>query len=237
MGKLLTLNNVSLDIEGKRILSDTDLYVNEGEIYTLLGTNGAGKSTLAHLIMGTNNLKPTTGTIEFQGKPIDNLSVSERARLGITLLWQEPARFEGITVRDYLLISSRQNPNVDIEKCLWSFGLNPKVYLKRYVDKSLSGGERKRIELASIMAMNPKLAMLDEPDSGIDFASIKMVTRAIVNMNRAGTTILLITHREYMLLASNRASIMDKGRIIETGEPEKIGKVFKSMYEGKHERA
>lgn len=236
MGKMLTLNNVSLDIEGKRILNDIDLFVNEGEIYTLLGTNGAGKSTLAHLIMGTDNLKPSIGTIEFKKNIINKFSISERARLGITLLWQEPARFEGITVKDYLLISSRQNPNADIEKCLLAFGLKPKSYLKRYVDKSLSGGERKRIELASIMAMGPKLAILDEPDSGIDFASIKMVTKAIANMNKAGTTILLITHREYMLLASNRASIMDRGRLIETGKPDRIGKIFKSMYEGKHER-
>ncbi|WP_457569517.1 ATP-binding cassette domain-containing protein [Desulfurobacterium sp.] len=226
---ILTLNDVKLEIEGKPILRGVNLKINKGEIHSILGPNGAGKSTLASLIMGINGLKsPTSGEIIFEDKIINGLSIYERAKLGITLAWQEPARFEGLTVEEYLRISGRNNPELDVEKCLLAVGLDPKLYLKRFVDTSLSGGERKRVELASVLAMRPKLAILDEPDSGIDFASMEDIAGMIRALRDNGATVLMITHREEIAEISDRASLMCEGRIVQTGEPGEIGEKFKS---------
>ncbi|MEO2082759.1 MAG: ATP-binding cassette domain-containing protein, partial [Desulfurobacteriaceae bacterium] len=171
MVPILTINDVKLSIDGKPILKGVNLIVNEGEIHAILGPNGAGKSTLAALLMGINDLKaPDEGELIFRDKLLNGLSIYERAKLGLTLAWQEPARFEGITVEEYLRLSGRNNPDLNVEECLTLVGLDCS-YLFRFVDDTLSGGERKRVELASILAMRPKLAILDEPDSGIDFAS------------------------------------------------------------------
>jgi Fe-S cluster assembly ATP-binding protein len=146
--------------------------------------------------------------------------------MGLTIAFQEPARFEGITVEEYLKISGRNNPNMDVRECLKKVGLDPEKYLNRFVDDSLSGGERKRIELASIMCMKPKLAVLDEIDSGIDFVSIDEIGNLFKTMRDEGTTLLVITHRENIANIADRASLMCDGQIVETGSPSKIIKKF-----------
>jgi Fe-S cluster assembly ATP-binding protein len=227
MEPILKVNDVKLTINEKTILKGINLEINRGEIHAILGPNGAGKSTLAKLIMGIDNLKsPTKGEILFEGKVINGLEVYERAKLGITLAWQEPARFEGITVEEYLKISGRNNPNVDIRKCLEEVGLTPELYLKRFVDDSLSGGERKRVELASILAFKPKLAVLDEIDSGIDFTSIEDIQRILETMKEEGITVLMITHSEKLLDVADRASLLCGGKVLETSDPESIKKKF-----------
>lgn len=229
METLLEVKEVKLTLDGKPILKGVNLFVREGEIHAILGPNGAGKSTLASLIMGINDLKsPTDGEIIFQGKLINGLSVSERARLGIALAWQEPARFEGITVEEYLKISGRKNPDLDVEECLRLVGLDYS-YLNRFVDDTLSGGERKRVELASVLAMRPKLAILDEPDSGIDFASIEDIAKVIQTLKERGTTVLMITHREEISEVADRATLMCDGRVVQSGNPKEVGEKFKTM--------
>jgi len=227
MEPILKVDNVKLIIDGKAILKGVNLEVNRGEIHAILGPNGAGKSTLAKLIMGIDDLKsPTEGEIIFDGKVINGLEVYERARLGITLAWQEPARFEGVTVEEYLRLSARNNPDVDIRKCLEEVGLVPELYLKRFVDESLSGGERKRVELASILAFKPKLAILDEIDSGIDFTSIEDIQRVLETMKEEGITVLMITHSEKLLDVADRASLLCAGKVLETSDPQTIKKKF-----------
>jgi Fe-S cluster assembly ATP-binding protein len=191
----------------------------------LLGTNGTGKSTLAYVIMGCEGYKPASGDLLFNGKTIDELKIHERAQLGITMAWQEPVRFEGINVKNYLTLKSKEN---DSARYLEMVGLHPELYLRRMVDKSLSGGERKRIELASILALHPKLAILDEPDSGIDMLSTQDIINVINVFKKNGSSVLLITHREEISLIADRASQMCRGKIVCSGNPEKVAQYYKS---------
>ena len=141
---MLDLVDVGLVIRGKPILQDLNLHVLPGEIHAILGMNGTGKSTLAAVIMGLSGFSPTSGKIVFQGEDITSLSISGRAKRGITLAWQEPARFEGLTVKEYLELGQRGPPRVGPtpSDCLVMVGLPPDRYLQRTVDGTLSGGER-----------------------------------------------------------------------------------------------
>jgi Fe-S cluster assembly ATP-binding protein len=131
------------------------------------------------LILGCEEYAPTSGEILFEGNSISALKLHERARLGITLSWQEPARLEGLSVMDYLRLGNRY---ADSAAFLRKVGLAPEQYLQRNIDKTLSGGQRKRIELASVLALRPKLALLDEPDSGIDLLSIGEIAESFIHL-------------------------------------------------------
>jgi len=193
--KMLEIRNIHYVAGDKEILKGINLSIGEGEIRSIIGVNGTGKTTLAAIIMGLEGYKPSKGRIFFDEKDITNLFVSERAKLGITLAWQSPATFEGITVREYLSIGeSNSNP----EKLLKFVGLNPNLYFDRVVDENLSGGERKRIEPASVFSIRPKIVVLDEPDSGIDMASIHAIRNVIRSFKKIGTSTVLITHNEEM---------------------------------------
>lgn len=225
---MLVVEKLQLTLNGKSIINDLDLHVGKGEIHGILGENGTGKTTLANLIMGTNNYKPTGGRIIFDGEDIAELSVSQRAKKGITLAWQEPARVEGLTVRDYLRLSSGNGKSDQVERYLWMVGMEPAQYLDRDIDATLSGGERKRIEMASVLAMRPKLAILDEPDSGIDIVALPLILNGIMEMNKQGSSVLLITHSEKVTEIAHRVSILCAGTIIKTGAPTETSQWFKS---------
>ena len=223
--ELLRLENIYFSIDSAEILRGIDLSISPSEVHALLGTNGTGKSTLAYLIMGCRNYKPTAGRIIFEGRDITDLPIHERARLGITLAWQEPARFEGITVKEYIRIAGKDS---EPSEYLRMVGLHPELYLERMVDRSLSGGERKRIELASVLAMRPKLAILDEPDSGIDMLSTDDIIDVLRAFKTQGSSVLLITHREEIALCADRASQLCRGRIFITDTPEVVTEAYKS---------
>ncbi len=224
---LLEIENITYGIGIDRktpILEGLSLALGEGEVHALLGTNGTGKSTLAYLIMGCEGYRPSEGKMRFNGTIIDDLPIHERARLGITMAWQEPVRFEGITIGSYLTL---KNKNAEVDNCLMLVGLSPELYLPRMVDKCLSGGERKRIELASVLALKPRLAILDEPDSGIDMLSIHDIINVINAFRKNGTAVLLITHREEIAGIADRASQLCYGKIICTGTPDKVSEHYK----------
>lgn len=227
---LLRLENLSLLRNGTVILHDVNLEVERGEIRSILGMNGTGKSTLAAVIMGLTGYEPTTGRIYFEGEDITSLPVWERARRGITLAWQEPARFEGLTVYEYLRISQQggRDGTLSPAECLLRVGLNPERYLKRAVDETLSGGERRRVELAAVLAMHPKLAILDEPDSGIDALSVENIVEVIRTLARLGSAVLLITHHEEVAAVADRASSLCGGTILKTGDPAAIARFFRN---------
>jgi len=225
---VLDVAKLELTLNGKPIINDLSLHVDKGEIHGILGENGTGKTTIANLIMGTNSYRPTAGKMTFEGEDITELSVSQRAQRGITLAWQEPARVEGLTVRDYLALSSRSGQADQIENYLLMVGLEPAQYMDRDIDATLSGGERKRIEMASVLAMRPKLAILDEPDSGIDIVALPLLLNSIIEMNKQGSSVLLITHSERVTEISHRVSILCAGTIIRTGPPAESSQWFKN---------
>ena len=222
---LLEIKNLSFQIGGKTIFDGLNLALEPREIHALIGTNGSGKSSLAYLILGCEEYAPTSGEILFEGNSISALKLHERARLGITLSWQEPARLEGLSVMDYLRLGNRC---ADSAAFLCKVGLAPEQYLQRNIDKTLSGGQRKRIELASVLALRPKLALLDEPDSGIDLLSIGEIAEVIHSFKDAGASLLLITHREEMVRIADRASQLCGGKIVLTATPAEVAEHYKS---------
>ena len=220
--RLLEIKNLYFNINGKDILKDINLTVKKGEILPIIGVNGTGKSTLASIIMGLNGYKPTRGRIIFKGEDITGLSVTARAKLGITLAWQIPANFEGIAVREYLSINNKMSP----EEALNFVGLNPKSYMDRILDDSLSGGERKRIELASVLSIKPSLVILDEPDSGIDIASMDIILNVIRELKKNGSSVILITHSKRMATIADKLVLMCNGKIVKKGDAKQIIKFF-----------
>lgn len=224
MGTLLKVAGLSLTRGGRRLLDRVDLEVKEGELHVLLGANGAGKSSLAYAVMGCAGYLPAAGNIRFAGKDVTALPIHERAQRGLALAWQEPVRFEGLSVADYLDIGAVDS---DAASCLREVGLAPDDYLDRPLDKTLSGGERKRIELAGILALKPRLAILDEPGAGIDFLSQDEISGVIQALSRQGA-VLLITHQEALAAGADRATQLCGGRIVCRGEPATVIENYKA---------
>jgi Fe-S cluster assembly ATP-binding protein len=219
---ILEVKEVSLMVNSTAILNGLTMEFWEGYVHAVVGPNGAGKSTLANVIMGLPDYRRHSGDILFEGKSIKHLNVDERARLGITLGWQEPARFEGLKVSQFIQASAREKGPKEIDRVLELVGLEPVRYRNRAVDKTLSGGERKRIELASILAMKPRLVMLDEPDSGVDIEAIERIFEAIAHLKREGATVLLITHSPRVLEKADHAFLICSGMLVDKGETSKI---------------
>lgn len=162
----------------------------------------------------------------FEGESVRDLSVDERARKGITLAWQEPARYEGLTVETFITAGAGDKSSQNSGRALELVGLEPDEYLHRAVDQTLSGGERKRVELASILTMEPKLVMMDEPDSGIDVEALEKIFGAIQFLKEKGTTVLLITHSPTVLEKAVHAFLICCGKMVEKGSVEKIMQYF-----------
>jgi len=227
---MLELKNVSYTVSDKKILDNLNLKFIPGKKYAILGTNGAGKSTIGYLIMGLEDYKPTSGKIFLNNIDITDKSVYERAKMGITLMWQEPARYEGLTVYVYLTLGGRLSVDKkSLFNVMEKVGLDPNLYLNRFIDKSLSGGERKRIELASILLLKPKFVILDEPDSGIDIMSLDMINNIIDYISSYGGTPIVITHREEMAFNTDEAYLICAGKILTHGPTDKVVKVFKNI--------
>jgi Fe-S cluster assembly ATP-binding protein len=226
-------NNVLLEVEdvwvqrpGAEILRGVNLTVNRAEVHALLGLNGSGKTSLALTLMGAGGYQPERGRILFDRRDITRLSVTERARLGLTLAWQEPARFEGLPVADYLALGMKEPARERIEEALSAVALSPQAYMGRTVNAALSGGERKRIELAAVYAMRPRLAILDEPDSGIDVLCIDDIMALVRRMAEEGASVVMITHRDEMAEVADAASLMCGGAIISAGTPAEVREYF-----------
>lgn len=196
---LLDIKNLGFQKEAKVIVNNLTFQLSTGLTYALIGKNGAGKSTVASILMGLEGYQDFTGEINFQGISLKNKSITERSQLGITLAWQEPVRFQGLLVRDYLNLSLKKDSKLTINDALQKVGLEVNKILPRAVDKTLSGGERKRIELAAIICMQPQLAILDEPDSGVDVGALNYIIATMDYLKQRGTTVLLITHNMKIL--------------------------------------
>ena len=213
---MLCLRNVEYANDERKILHSVNMAFRNGITYSILGPNGAGKSTIARILMG--ELKPTSGEVLLDEGDITGLSVTERAKLGISMVWQEPARYEGMTVRDYLILGGKLRIDKDeIREALELVGLPYELYARRFVDKSLSGGERKRIELASLILLKPRYAILDEPDSGLDITAGELIERVLDYFQRCGTTVILITHHEEIAARTDFSYFICAGRLLKKG--------------------
>jgi len=224
--KLLEIKNLSYKVNGAKLLDNISISLDKGSIYAFVGPNGVGKTTLGHTIMGLEGYRDFEGDILFKGKSIKELDVYERATRGITLAWQEPARFEGISIEKFISSSGKNVSHDEVTEILKDVGMESETYCKRAVDKSLSGGERKKVELASILAMKPELGILDELDSGIDMDTLDNIFKAIHFLKSNGSTIILITHSKSVLRQAEYAFLMCHGRILKEGKTSTISRYF-----------
>jgi Fe-S cluster assembly ATP-binding protein len=224
--KLLEVQDLWLQRPGAEVLRGVNLVIRRSEVHALLGLNGSGKTSLALTLMGAGGYTPERGRIIFDGQDITDLSLTERARLGLTLAWQEPARFEGLPTADYLALGMKQPSQERIKGALTAVALSPPAYVGRPVNSDLSGGERKRIELAAVYAMQPRLAILDEPDSGVDVLCIRDIMALVRRMANEGTSVLLITHRDEMAEVADTASLICGGTVVNTGTPAEVREYY-----------
>ena len=221
---MLKLEKIYFTKDNKNILNNINYEINDSSVTAITGPNGSGKSTLAKIIMGIE--KPTSGEIYFNNENITNLSIDERAKRGISFAFQQPVRFKGITVYDLIKLSAGQGKKINFsEACeiLSSVGLCAKDYISREVNSSLSGGELKRIEIASVIARNSKLTIFDEPEAGIDLWSFNNLINIFENLNKKTNGIsIIISHQERILKIVDNIIILENGQIKDEGNADKI---------------
>ena len=237
---MLELKNVSFEAEDgtKRILDDVSLKI-DARFVAVTGPNGSGKSTLAKIIAGV--LKPTSGKIYFNGKDVTDFGVTERARAGISYAFQQPVRFKGITVKDLISIASGKKISVGAACAYLSeVGLCARDYIDREVNASLSGGELKRIEIATVLARQTPLTVFDEPEAGIDLWSFQSLIKVFEKLyERAGGSILIISHQERILQIADKIIVVKGGKVESEGRGEDIlptlmnGRVCSALTAGK----
>lgn len=224
---MLELKNISFSVEeeGKRIdiLNDVSLTVDDRKFIVITGPNGSGKSTLARIIAGIE--KPTAGRIMFDGEDVTGKNITERARMGIAFAFQQPVRFKGLEVIDLLRLATGKTISVDAAcDYLSEVGLCARDYIHREVNSSLSGGELKRIEIATVMARKARLTLFDEPEAGIDLWSFQNLTRIFQQLreNIEDSSILIISHQERILSIADEIVVLVNGRIEKQGAAQDI---------------
>ena len=225
---MLQLEHVGFQVQNAddnkqlEIISDVSLTVPDGKFLVLTGPNGGGKSTLARLIMGIE--RPTAGRILYNGEDITGLSITERARRGIGYAFQQPPRFKGLTVRRLLsLAHGSELPEDECCSYLTRVGLCSMDYLNREVDASLSGGEVKRIEIASLMARDLGLAIYDEPEAGIDLWSFSMLVQSFKSIAaQKNETVIIISHQERIMQLADEIAVIADGKVRQRGAKEDV---------------
>lgn len=221
---MLELKNISYHVDdgnGKDILNQINLKIDQ-RFTAITGPNGGGKSTLAKMIAGI--IQPTEGQIFFDGQDITDLSVTDRARLGISFAFQQPVRFKGITVLDLIRLAAGERLSVDGAcKYLSEVGLCARDYINREVNASLSGGELKRIEIATVIARGTKLSVFDEPEAGIDLWSFQNLIKVFENMHeQTQGNIVIISHQERILNIADEIVVIANGEVTNAGTKEEI---------------
>ena len=224
---MLELRNIRFDVDDDAghvdILKDVSFTVPENRFVVITGPNGGGKSTLAQLIAGVR--RPTSGQILFDGQDITGLGITERARLGISYALQQPVRFKGIQVIDLLRVAAGRELTIS-ESCdyLSRVGLCARDYINREVNASLSGGELKRIEIATILARGTRLSVFDEPEAGIDLWSFQSLIRVFEDMRKSieHSSILVISHQERILNIADEIIVVADGRIEKHGPRDEV---------------
>ena len=223
---MLEIKDICFERDHKKILDHISLSLEEEKFYVITGPNGSGKSTLAKIIMGI--VKPDSGQILWNGEDITSLGVYERAKKGISFAFQQPVRFKGITVFDLLNIATGKKLNKK-EACtiLSKVGLCALEYVDREINASLSGGELKRIEIATVIARNPKMAIFDEPEAGIDLWSFQNLTEVFKDLEKESQGItLVISHQERILKIADQIILLEQGKVKQAGSKEDMLKLI-----------
>lgn len=235
MSELLRVENLHVSVGGKELLHGINLTVNKGEVHVIMGVNGAGKSTLLHAIMGNPVYKVTEGHIYFEGQEITDLSVDKRANLGIFLSFQNPISVAGITMENFIrtaktTISGKQQRLFPFKRLMKArmedLEMNPS-YADRYLNDGFSGGERKKSEILQMRILDPKLAMLDETDSGLDVDAVRIVSKNISEYHNENNSLLIITHLNQILkfITPEYVHVLIDGRIVKEGGPELVDEI------------
>jgi Fe-S cluster assembly ATP-binding protein len=238
--KLLRIDNLHAKTDNKEILKGLNLSVNKGEIHVIMGPNGAGKSTLVNVILGHPKYQLTDGNVEFEGEILNDLKTDERARKGIFLSFQSPEEVPGITVEGFL--RSARSAAIGRPVMFHSFRkeLKEKLelldidesYASRYLNVGFSGGEKKKNEIIQMLMMNPKLAILDETDSGLDVDAVKIVSNGVRQFKNDNNAVIIITHNSKILqsLQPDFVHILLDGQIVKTGDASLIDQVNKNGF-------
>lgn len=241
MKNLLKIENLHVKAEEKEILKGLNLNINKGEIHVIMGPNGAGKSTLAKVILNNPEYKKTCGQITFEGEVINDLSTDKIAQKGIFMSFQSPEEIPGITTFNFLKVikSKKESKPVkvfefkdNVKKYMNELNMNEKL-INRNLNVDFSGGEKKKNEILQMLVLNPKLAILDETDSGLDVDAIKAVSKGIEMFKSEENAILIITHNMKILqnLKVDYVHVLIDGKIVKTGDEKLINEIEKEGFE------
>lgn len=238
--KLLEINDLHVNAEEKEILKGIDLKVNKGEIHVIMGPNGSGKTTTANAILNNPVYTKTNGTIEFEGENINDLKTDEIARKGIFMSFQLPEEIPGVSVTNFLKYAKNKVTGEpvkifkfkdELKKYMEELNMNPKN-MERSLNVGFSGGEKKKNEILQMLVLNPKLAILDETDSGLDVDAIRTVSKGIEMFKNKNNAVLIITHNTKILhsLKPDYVHILVNGKIVKTGGPELATEIEENGY-------
>ncbi len=227
---MLKIDNLHVEIEGGEILKGLGLEVGKGEIHAIMGPNGSGKSTLSNVLMGHPRYDVTDGTIEFMGEDVMELEADERARLGMFLAFQYPSEVPGVSVANFLRtavnsVREQELSPMEMYKLLQEkmavMQMDPK-FAERYLNEGFSGGEKKRNEILQMLMLEPRLAIMDETDSGLDIDALQVVARGVNELRGPGFSAVIITHYQRILryIQPDRVHVMLDGRLVTSGGKE-----------------
>jgi len=226
----LEIQNLHVNVEGKPILKGVNLQVHQGEVHALMGPNGSGKSTLSYTLMGHPKYEVTQGDVLVRGESILGMEADERARKGLFLAFQYPMTIPGVTVQNFLRAAYNGSKGKDLTPLEFNMVLLDKMrklgietqFARRYVNEGFSGGEKKRLEVLQMAILEPTVAVLDEPDSGLDIDAVRVVADGINAYKTAQNGVLIITHYQRILnyVKPTKVSVILDGRVVKDGGPE-----------------
>jgi len=238
---IIKIDNLKATVEGQEILKGIDLTIQKGEIHVIMGPNGAGKSTLANVLMGHPAYAVTEGAVSFMGKDLLEMKVDERAKAGLFLSFQYPQEVPGVTVENFIRTAKKEVSGImpmmtafkkDVKKQMAELSMDEK-YLDRYLNQGFSGGEKKKNEILQMAMLSPKLAILDETDSGLDIDAIRVVYETVQKLSTDNNAILVITHYNKILnyIKPDFVHVLVDGKIVKSGDITLAEEIEASGYE------
>lgn len=238
---LLKINDIRVEVENKQVVKGLSLEIKPGEVHAIMGPNGSGKSSLSNALMGHPSFAITDGTALLDGQDLTEMSADQRSRAGLFLAFQYPLAIPGVTVANFMrtALMAHRGPDADMRDFRKMFKTEMKKlsvdpsFATRYLNEGFSGGEKKRIEILQLAMLNPKMAILDETDSGLDIDALKVVSKGINRFHNENNGVLLVTHYQRLLnyVKPDYVHVMIDGRLVKTGGPELALKLEEEGYD------